>query len=109
MKFIVKKNPFCTLDRISNKCINVTAPPRRYRPVGTPIYSTTELLHHSRGGALLAELRAHSRYEAALVLAPPPRAPRELYDPTAVHFTTLPYLGTFRVCLIICLQQVLIL
>lgn len=64
-----------------------------YRPVGTPIYSMTELLHHSRAAATLRELRAGSRYEASLVLVPPPRAATELVDPAVLEFTTAPYVG----------------
>ncbi|XP_045452953.1 putative epidermal cell surface receptor [Melitaea cinxia] len=63
----------------------------RYRPTGTPIYSMTELLHHSRSTAELRELRPGSRYEASLVLIPPPRATTELHDPSQVEFTTAPY------------------
>lgn len=53
----------------------------------------TELLHHSRSNAELRELRPGSRYEASLVLVPPPRALTELFDPTSVEFTTAPYVG----------------
>lgn len=67
----------------------------RYRPVGTPIYSMTELLHHSRSLAELIELRPGVRYEASLILIPPPTSVTELFDPTTVEFTTLPYIGLY--------------
>lgn len=65
--------------------------------MGTPIYLMTELLHHSRSTAELADLRPGSRYEASLVLVPPPRAVVELFDPTSVEFVTQPYIGKDRV------------
>ncbi|CAK1583427.1 unnamed protein product [Parnassius mnemosyne] len=68
----------------------------RYRPVGTPIYSMTELLHHSRSLAELIELRPGVRYEASLVLIPPPRAVTELFDPSSVEFTTSPYVDPYN-------------
>ncbi|XP_052756461.1 putative epidermal cell surface receptor isoform X3 [Galleria mellonella] len=68
----------------------------RYRPVGTPIYSMTELLHHSRSTAELHDLRPGSQYEASLVLVPPPRALTELHDPGIVEFTTLPYVDPYN-------------
>ncbi|XP_073950661.1 stranded at second transmembrane protein isoform X2 [Choristoneura fumiferana] len=68
----------------------------RYRPVGTPIYSMTELLHHSRAAATLRELRAGSHYEASLVLVPPPRAATELVDPAVLEFTTAPYVDPYN-------------
>ncbi|XP_063831692.1 putative epidermal cell surface receptor [Ostrinia nubilalis] len=68
----------------------------RYRPVGTPIYSMTELLHHSRSAAELHDLRPGSRYEASLVLIPPPRATTELHDPGVVEFTTSPYVDPYN-------------
>ncbi|KAM3962555.1 LOW QUALITY PROTEIN: stranded at second [Aphomia sociella] len=73
----------------------------RYRPVGTPIYSMTELLHHSRSTAELHDLRPGSRYEASLVLVPPPRAVTELHDPGRVEFTTLPYTDPYNWTVII--------
>lgn len=60
----------------------------------------TELLHHSRSNAELHDLRPGSRYEASLVLVPPPKATTELHDPTQLEFTTAPYVGKFRVVLI---------
>lgn len=68
----------------------------RYRPVGTPIYSMTELLHHSRSAAELHDLRAGIRYEASLVLVPPPKATTELHDPGVVEFTTSPYVDPYN-------------
>ncbi|XP_047033477.1 putative epidermal cell surface receptor isoform X1 [Helicoverpa zea] len=68
----------------------------RYRPVGTPIYSMTELLHHSRSTAELIDLRPGSRYEASLVLVPPPKATTELTDPGKVEFTTAPYVDPYN-------------
>ncbi|CAG4931432.1 unnamed protein product [Parnassius apollo] len=68
----------------------------RYRPVGTPIYSMTELLHHSRSLAELIELRPGVQYEASLVLIPPPRAVTELFDPSNVVFTTSPYVDPYN-------------
>ncbi|XP_072930101.1 putative epidermal cell surface receptor isoform X4 [Epargyreus clarus] len=68
----------------------------RYRPMGTPIYSMTELLHHSRSTAELQELRPGSRYEASLVLIPPPRATTELLDPARIEFTTSPYIDPYN-------------
>ncbi|CAH2094377.1 unnamed protein product [Euphydryas editha] len=68
----------------------------RYRPTGTPIYSMTELLHHSRSNAELRELRPGSRYEASLVLIPPPRTTTELHDPSQVEFTTAPYIDPYN-------------
>ncbi|XP_034833884.1 putative epidermal cell surface receptor isoform X1 [Maniola hyperantus] len=68
----------------------------RYRPTGTPIFSMTELLHHSRSAAELHDLRPGSRYEASLVLIPPPRATTELYDPENVEFTTTPYIDPYN-------------
>nr|XP_026489639.1 putative epidermal cell surface receptor isoform X1 [Vanessa tameamea] len=67
----------------------------RYRPKGTPIYSMTELLHHSRSAAELRELRPGSRYEASLVLIPPPRSTTELHDPGIVEFTTAPFIDPY--------------
>ncbi|KAG6464357.1 hypothetical protein O3G_MSEX014459 [Manduca sexta] len=68
----------------------------RYRPVGTPIYSMTELLHHSRSTAELHDLRPGSTYEAALVLVPPPKATTELHDPGKVEFTTAPFIDPYN-------------
>ncbi|XP_022817778.1 putative epidermal cell surface receptor isoform X1 [Spodoptera litura] len=68
----------------------------RYRPVGTPIYSMTELLHHSRSMAELHDLRPGSRYEASLVLVPPPKATTELVDPGRIEFTTAPYVDPYN-------------
>ncbi|XP_013171001.1 PREDICTED: putative epidermal cell surface receptor isoform X2 [Papilio xuthus] len=68
----------------------------RYRPVGTPIYSMTEVLHHARAQAELSALRPAARYEAELVLIPPPRALTELYDATKVEFTTSPYVDPYN-------------
>ncbi|KAH9630788.1 hypothetical protein HF086_001016 [Spodoptera exigua] len=68
----------------------------RYRPVGTPIYSMTELLHHSRSTAELHDLRPGSRYEASLVLVPPPKATTELVDPGRIEFTTAPYVDPYN-------------
>lgn len=68
----------------------------RYRPVGTPIYIMTELLHHSRSNAELHDLRPGSRYEASLVLIPPPRTITELHDPNHVEFTTAPYVDPYN-------------
>ncbi|XP_026314931.1 putative epidermal cell surface receptor isoform X3 [Hyposmocoma kahamanoa] len=68
----------------------------RYRPVGTPIYSMTELLHHSRSVAELRELRPGTQYEASLVLVPPPRATTELKDPASVQFDTAPYVDPYN-------------
>ncbi|CAH0678678.1 unnamed protein product, partial [Chilo suppressalis] len=62
----------------------------RYRPVGTPIYSMTELLHPRRRGAGLTELRAGTAYEASLVLMPPGASVVELHDPAVLRFTTAP-------------------
>ncbi|XP_059058256.1 putative epidermal cell surface receptor [Achroia grisella] len=73
----------------------------RYRPVGTPIYSMTELLHHSRSTADLHDLRPGSRYEASLVLVPPPRAVTELHDPGRVEFNTMPYVDPYNWTVII--------
>lgn len=53
----------------------------------------TELLHHSRSVAELRELRPGTRYEASLILVPPPRATTELKDPISVQFNTAPYVG----------------
>ncbi|KOB75087.1 putative epidermal cell surface receptor, partial [Operophtera brumata] len=49
--------------------------------------SMTELLHHSRSAAELHELRPGSRYEASLVLVPPPGATTELNDPGKILTT----------------------
>ncbi|XP_022116637.2 putative epidermal cell surface receptor isoform X2 [Pieris rapae] len=68
----------------------------RYRPVGTPIYSMTELLHHSRSAAYLQDLRPETRYEASLVLIPPTRAVTELVDSGHVEFTTAPYIDPYN-------------
>ncbi|XP_050666015.1 putative epidermal cell surface receptor isoform X2 [Leptidea sinapis] len=68
----------------------------RYRPVGTPIYGMTELLHHSRSVAELIDLRPGTRYEAALVLIPPPHSATELVDPGHVEFTTAPYIDPYN-------------
>ncbi|KAJ8724065.1 hypothetical protein PYW07_008045 [Mythimna separata] len=68
----------------------------RYRPVGTPIYSMTELLHHSRSSAELHDLRPGSRYEASLVLVPPPKATTELTDPGRIEFDTAPYVDPYN-------------
>ncbi|CAH2045785.1 unnamed protein product, partial [Iphiclides podalirius] len=68
----------------------------RYRPVGTPIFSMTELLHHSRSVAELNDLRPGVHYEASLVLIPPPHAMTELFDPTRVEFSTLPYVDPYN-------------
>ncbi|XP_047506274.1 putative epidermal cell surface receptor isoform X2 [Pieris napi] len=68
----------------------------RYRPVGTPIYSMTELLHHSRSAAYLQDLRPETRYEASLVLIPPTRAVTELVDSGQVEFTTAPYIDPYN-------------
>nr|XP_037876204.1 putative epidermal cell surface receptor isoform X1 [Bombyx mori] len=68
----------------------------RYRPVGTPIYSMTELLHHSRPAVELHELRPGTPYEASLVLIPPPRSNTELIDPGRVEFTTAPYTDPYN-------------
>ncbi|KAJ8713886.1 hypothetical protein PYW08_007506 [Mythimna loreyi] len=68
----------------------------RYRPVGTPIYSMTELLHHSRSTAELHDLRPGSRYEASLVLVPPPKATTELVDPGRIEFDTAPYVDPYN-------------
>ncbi|XP_063387665.1 putative epidermal cell surface receptor [Cydia fagiglandana] len=68
----------------------------RYRPVGNPIYSMTELLHHSRDSVFLQELRPGSRYEASLVLVPPPGATTELHDPAVLEFTTAPYIDPYN-------------
>ncbi|XP_063539026.1 putative epidermal cell surface receptor [Cydia strobilella] len=68
----------------------------RYRPVGNPIYSMTELLHHSRDSVFLQELRPGSRYEASLVLVPPPGATTELHDPAVLEFTTAPYVDPYN-------------
>ncbi|CAK1552323.1 unnamed protein product [Leptosia nina] len=68
----------------------------RYRPVGTPIYSMTELLHHSRSAAYLQDLRPGVRYEASLVLIPPTRSLTELFDPQHIEFTTAPYIDPYN-------------
>ncbi|XP_049877919.1 putative epidermal cell surface receptor isoform X2 [Pectinophora gossypiella] len=68
----------------------------RYRPVGTPIYSMTELLHHSRSIAELHELRPGTQYEASMILVPPPRATTELHDPGRVEFTTSPFVDPYN-------------
>ncbi|XP_075983326.1 stranded at second transmembrane protein isoform X3 [Anticarsia gemmatalis] len=68
----------------------------RYRPVGTPIYSMTELLHHSRSAAELHDLRPGTKYEASMVLVPPPKATTELTDPNKVEFTTAPYIDPYN-------------
>ncbi|XP_053613388.1 putative epidermal cell surface receptor isoform X1 [Plodia interpunctella] len=68
----------------------------RYRPIGTPIYSMTELLHHGRSSAELHDLRPGTRYEASLVLVPPPKAFTELHDPGRVEFTTSPYVDPYN-------------
>ncbi|XP_013182860.2 putative epidermal cell surface receptor [Amyelois transitella] len=68
----------------------------RYRPIGTPIYSMTEVLHHGRSSAELHDLRPGTRYEASLVLVPPPRAVTELHDPGRVEFTTSPYVDPYN-------------
>ncbi|XP_026734717.1 putative epidermal cell surface receptor [Trichoplusia ni] len=68
----------------------------RYRPMGTPIYSMTELLHHSRSTAELHDLRPGSHYEASLVLVPPPKATTELTDPGRVEFVTAPYIDPYN-------------
>ncbi|GBP13449.1 Putative epidermal cell surface receptor [Eumeta japonica] len=67
----------------------------RYRPVGQPIYTMTELLHHSRSNADLKELRPGSRYEASLVLVPPMQAATELRDLKTVEFTTAPHIDPY--------------
>lgn len=68
----------------------------RYRPVGTPIYSMTELLHHSRSAADLHELRPNTKYEASLVLVPPPKSTTELVDPLKLEFTTSPHVDPYN-------------
>ncbi|XP_068618964.1 putative epidermal cell surface receptor isoform X2 [Battus philenor] len=68
----------------------------RYRPVGTPIFSMTELLHHSRSLVELVGLRSGVQYEASLVLIPPPRTMTELFDPAKVEFTTSPYVDPYN-------------
>ncbi|XP_038207029.1 putative epidermal cell surface receptor isoform X2 [Zerene cesonia] len=68
----------------------------RYRPVGTPIYSMTELLHHSRSAADLLDLRPGSKYEASLVLIPPTRSATELFDSGRVEFVTAPYIDPYN-------------
>ncbi|CAG9565313.1 unnamed protein product [Danaus chrysippus] len=73
----------------------------RYRPTGTPIYSMTELLHHSRSHAELRELRPGSKYEASLVLIPPPRSTTELIDPGIVEFTTAPFIDPYNWSIVI--------
>ncbi|XP_045502574.1 putative epidermal cell surface receptor [Colias croceus] len=68
----------------------------RYRPVGTPIYSMTELLHHSRSAADLIDLRPGSKYEASMVLIPPTRSATELFDSGRVEFVTSPYIDPYN-------------
>ncbi|XP_041968891.1 putative epidermal cell surface receptor isoform X2 [Aricia agestis] len=68
----------------------------RYRSTGSPLYSMTELLHHSRSTAELTDLRPGSTYEASLVLMPPPRATTELFDSGKVEFTTAPYIDPYN-------------
>ncbi|CAH2264159.1 jg8112 [Pararge aegeria aegeria] len=68
----------------------------RYRPTGTPIFSMTEILHHSRSAAELHDLHPGSTYEASLVLIPPPHATTELYDPDNVEFSTTPYIDPYN-------------
>ncbi|CAB3246236.1 unnamed protein product [Arctia plantaginis] len=68
----------------------------RYRPVGTPIYSMTELLHHSRLSAELNDLRPDTKYEASLILIPPPKSVTELVDPSQVEFKTEPYVDPYN-------------
>uniref|UniRef100_A0A2A4JUK9 Fibronectin type-III domain-containing protein n=1 Tax=Heliothis virescens TaxID=7102 RepID=A0A2A4JUK9_HELVI len=78
----------------------------RYRPMGTPIYSMTELLHHSRSNAELIDLRPGSRYEASLVLVPPPKATTELTDPGRIEFTTAPYVDPYNWTVVISARSV---
>ncbi|KAJ2953164.1 hypothetical protein O0L34_g737 [Tuta absoluta] len=68
----------------------------RYRPVGTPIYSMTELLHHSRSIAELHDLHPSTKYEASLIIVPPPRATTELHDPGRVEFSTNPFVDPYN-------------
>lgn len=51
--------------------------------------------HHGAGYSVFSTVdrSPDSRYEASLVLVPPPRAVVGLFDPSSVEFVTQPYIG----------------